>query len=396
MWYYIFSTWCVSREGKPSQSVYCHRACKTERKICYERKRLREPQIKKKVLGDKPFRPPDCRNQLAPLACRPPPLPESAAGAASRPALPPGPAPSAGPHLSAPTGGTPTAGRTAPGPARPRRRSAGVGLPHWPRRQRRSGQRAESPAAPAERWRRAAAAAPGASARVRAAPQPRVNLSRGAPAVTRPQRLLGGRPGQSRSPTRTVPPRSGQPPPGPVAARPGPPPHSLPSPVRAYSVTRETAMLTGTLRSLKAVVMKQPKVSAAITLKEKAKSELARESTVFIAPLALPGCSRGSQGARLQRGRRRWDAAAGSGGKGAPAASGGERLRREPARPGRGRALRHRAAPHRTARACVSRRPCGGAGPGAGAVRRSASARASRTRERRERCALGLPHDAGD
>lgn len=45
------------------------------------------------------------------------------------------------------------------------------------------------------------------------------------------------------------------------------------------------AMLTGTLRSLKAVVMKQPKVSAAITLSEKAKSELARDSTVFISPL---------------------------------------------------------------------------------------------------------------
>ena len=47
-------------------------------------------------------------------------------------------------------------------------------------------------------------------------------------------------------------------------------------------------MLTGTLRSLKAVVMKQPKVSAAITLSEKAKSELARDSTVFISTPALP------------------------------------------------------------------------------------------------------------
>lgn len=49
-------------------------------------------------------------------------------------------------------------------------------------------------------------------------------------------------------------------------------------------MTRETAMRTGTLRSLKAVVMKQPKVSAAMTLREKAKSELARDNTVFISP----------------------------------------------------------------------------------------------------------------
>ncbi|KAK2115021.1 hypothetical protein P7K49_005646 [Saguinus oedipus] len=46
---------------------------------------------------------------------------------------------------------------------------------------------------------------------------------------------------------------------------------------------RETCSRTGTLLSLKAVVMKQPKVSAAITLSEKANSEFARESTVFIA-----------------------------------------------------------------------------------------------------------------
>lgn len=46
-------------------------------------------------------------------------------------------------------------------------------------------------------------------------------------------------------------------------------------------------MLTGTERSLKAVVMKQPKVSAAITLSEKAKSELARVRTVFISPPSL-------------------------------------------------------------------------------------------------------------
>lgn len=65
---------------------------------------------------------------------------------------------------------------------------------------------------------------------------------------------------------------------------PGPPRRPTPT----HSVTRDTAMLTGTLRSLKAVVMKQPKVSAAITLSEKAKSELARDSTVFISPPALP------------------------------------------------------------------------------------------------------------
>lgn len=46
---------------------------------------------------------------------------------------------------------------------------------------------------------------------------------------------------------------------------------------------RETCSRTGTLRSLKAVVMKQPKVSAAMTLSEKANREFARDSTVFIA-----------------------------------------------------------------------------------------------------------------
>lgn len=71
-----------------------------------------------------------------------------------------------------------------------------------------------------------------------------------------------------------------------------------------FSMIRETCSRTGTLRSLKAVVMKQPKVSAAITLREKANSEFARDSTVFIAtvcpeprstrtrgtPFPLPGC----------------------------------------------------------------------------------------------------------
>lgn len=69
-----------------------------------------------------------------------------------------------------------------------------------------------------------------------------------------------------------------------TAALPGPA-----RPRRTHSVTRETAMRTGTLRSLKAVVMKQPKVSAAITLSEKAKSELARDSTVFISPRGPAG-----------------------------------------------------------------------------------------------------------
>ncbi|XP_013368640.1 PREDICTED: uncharacterized protein LOC106148296 [Chinchilla lanigera] len=49
---------------------------------------------------------------------------------------------------------------------------------------------------------------------------------------------------------------------------------------------RETCSRTGTLLSLKAVVMKQPKVSAAITLSEKANREFARDSTVFIATVS--------------------------------------------------------------------------------------------------------------
>lgn len=51
---------------------------------------------------------------------------------------------------------------------------------------------------------------------------------------------------------------------------------------RTHSMIRETCSRTGTLLSLKAVVMKQPKVSAAITLSEKANREFARDSTVFI------------------------------------------------------------------------------------------------------------------
>lgn len=49
-----------------------------------------------------------------------------------------------------------------------------------------------------------------------------------------------------------------------------------------YSMTLETWMSTGTLLSLNAVVMKQPKVRAAMTLREKANSELALDRTVFI------------------------------------------------------------------------------------------------------------------
>lgn len=48
-----------------------------------------------------------------------------------------------------------------------------------------------------------------------------------------------------------------------------------------FSMIRETCSRTGTLLSLKAVVMKQPNVSAAITLSEKANSEFARDSTVL-------------------------------------------------------------------------------------------------------------------
>lgn len=69
--------------------------------------------------------------------------------------------------------------------------------------------------------------------------------------------------------------------PGLGAPRPGPAPP--PDPGRTHSMILETCSRTGTLRSLKAVVMKQPKVSAAITLSEKANSEFARDSTVFIA-----------------------------------------------------------------------------------------------------------------
>lgn len=50
----------------------------------------------------------------------------------------------------------------------------------------------------------------------------------------------------------------------------------------AYSMTLETWMFTGTLLSLKAVVMKHPKVKAAMTLREKANKEFALDRTVFI------------------------------------------------------------------------------------------------------------------
>lgn len=74
----------------------------------------------------------------------------------------------------------------------------------------------------------------------------------------------------------------------PTPARPGPCalPHQL-GLGHTHSMIRETCSRTGTLLSLKAVVMKQPKVSAAITLNEKANSEFARDNTVFIAAVTL-------------------------------------------------------------------------------------------------------------
>lgn len=52
--------------------------------------------------------------------------------------------------------------------------------------------------------------------------------------------------------------------------------------VDPYSMTLATCMLTGTLLSLNAVVIKQPNVSAAMTLRENANSEFALDKTVFI------------------------------------------------------------------------------------------------------------------
>lgn len=51
-----------------------------------------------------------------------------------------------------------------------------------------------------------------------------------------------------------------------------------------YIMTLDTCISTGTLRSLNAVVIKHPNVRAAITLREKAKSEFALDNTVFIIP----------------------------------------------------------------------------------------------------------------
>lgn len=70
---------------------------------------------------------------------------------------------------------------------------------------------------------------------------------------------------------------------GPPAMKPTGTEHTAPGGAgRTHSMIRETCSRTGTLLSLKAVVMKQPKVSAAITLSEKANREFARDSTVFI------------------------------------------------------------------------------------------------------------------
>lgn len=49
-----------------------------------------------------------------------------------------------------------------------------------------------------------------------------------------------------------------------------------------YSMTLETRISTGTFLSLNAVVMKQPNVRAAMTLREKANNEFALDKTVFI------------------------------------------------------------------------------------------------------------------
>lgn len=52
--------------------------------------------------------------------------------------------------------------------------------------------------------------------------------------------------------------------------------------VDSYNMTLATWTLTGTLLSLNAVVIKQPKVRAAMTLRENANREFALDKTVFI------------------------------------------------------------------------------------------------------------------
>lgn len=52
--------------------------------------------------------------------------------------------------------------------------------------------------------------------------------------------------------------------------------------VDSYNMTLATWMWTGTLLSLNAVVIKQPKVRAAMTLRENANREFALDKTVFI------------------------------------------------------------------------------------------------------------------
>lgn len=100
------------------------------------------------------------------------------------------------------------------------------------------------------------------------------------PAKARRRRGAGGRRGSTRPPGGAGCSWGGP------AARPTPRRPARPSPPpgvgRTHSMIRETCSRTGTLLSLKAVVMKQPNVSAAITLSEKANSEFARDSTVFI------------------------------------------------------------------------------------------------------------------
>lgn len=52
--------------------------------------------------------------------------------------------------------------------------------------------------------------------------------------------------------------------------------------VDSYNMTLATWMLTGTLLSLNAVVIKQPNVKAAMTLRENANREFALDKTVFM------------------------------------------------------------------------------------------------------------------
>lgn len=126
------------------------------------------------------------------------------------------------------------------------------------------------------------------------------------PAKARRRRGAGGRRGSIRPPGGAGCSWGGP------AARPTPRRPARPSPPpgvgRTHSMIRETCSRTGTLLSLKAVVMKQPNVSAAITLSEKANSEFARDSTVFIsadAPRTHRGTGTAGTPFRQRTGSRR-------------------------------------------------------------------------------------------